>query len=97
MGYEPVHYRRVFLDDEDMEVEPAEKDGGGSLNRRDGDEASHGDGGHSSDQSYRYSDDHESYSDDSECDTAAQQETGVMSLPGCDITFSQRSSTDGED
>lgn len=71
--YEPVHYRRVFLDDEDMEVESADKDGGGgegSLTQHDGDD------GHGSDQSYGYSDDHESYSDGSECDAAAQQETG---------------------
>lgn len=77
MGYEPVHYRRVFLDDEDTEVEPAERGGGdgeGSLSRHDGDEV--GDDGRGSDQSYRYSDDHESYSDDSEGDAAAQQETG---------------------
>lgn len=62
-----------------MEVEPAEKDGGdgeSSLNRHDGDDTGRRDDGHGSDQSYRYSDDHESYSDDSECEAGNQQETG---------------------
>ncbi|XP_076584809.1 protein FAM161A [Chaetodon auriga] len=88
MGYEPVHYRQVFLDDEDMEVDPDEKDGGSddaSLNHHDGDDASshrsdqdyHGDDKHSSDESYHYSDDHENYSDDSEHEAdTRQQEAG---------------------
>lgn len=88
MGYEPVHYRQVFLDDEDVEVDPDEEDGGSdkaSLNHRDGDDASihcpdqdyHGDDQHCSDESYHYSDDHENYSDDSEHDAdTRQQEAG---------------------
>ncbi|XP_044045438.1 protein FAM161A [Siniperca chuatsi] len=84
MGYEPVHYRKVFLDDEDVDADPNEREGGReeeesdetSLNRRDGEDAGshrsdqdyHGDDHHYSDESFHYSDDHENYSDDSEHD-----------------------------
>ncbi len=88
IGHEPVHYRRVFLDDEDVEVDLNERDGGSdktSLNHHDGDEASshhsdqdyQGDDQQYSDESYQYSDDHENYSDDSEHDAdTKQQEAG---------------------
>nr|XP_046231587.1 protein FAM161A [Scatophagus argus] len=87
-AYEPVRYRKVFLDDEDVEFDPNERDGGSdeaSSNRHDrdedgshrSDEDRHGDDGQGSDQSYRYSDDHEEYSDDSEHDAdARRQEAG---------------------
>ena len=85
-GYEAVHYRKVFLDDEDMEVDPQERDGASdeaSSNHRDGDDASShhsdrdGDDKHYSDESYHYSDDHENYSDDSEHEAdTRQQEDG---------------------
>ncbi|XP_033479563.1 protein FAM161A [Epinephelus lanceolatus] len=89
MGYKPVHYRKVFLDDEDVDVDT--RDGGSdatSLNHRDGEEASshHSDQDYRrndddddahSDESYHYSDDHENYSDDSEHDAdTTQQEAG---------------------
>ncbi|XP_029134247.1 protein FAM161A [Labrus bergylta] len=86
-GHEPVLYRKVFLDDEDLEVDP--KEGGGSdeasSNHHDGEDASRqlsdqddqGDDRHYSDDSYHYSDDHENYSDDSEHDVdTKQQEAG---------------------
>lgn len=81
MEYESVNYRKVFLDDEDVEVDPIEKDGGSaeaSLNQHDGDDGGGGgDDRQGSDESYRYSDDHESYSDDSEhVADARQQEAG---------------------
>lgn len=82
MGYEPVHYRKVFLDDEDVEVGPDEKDrrsAEASSDQHDGDDADAGDGDdrHCSDERYHYSDDHESFSDDSERDDGAgQQEAG---------------------
>ncbi|XP_056267035.1 protein FAM161A isoform X2 [Pseudoliparis swirei] len=61
-GHEPVHCRKVFLDDGGGS--PEERDGGGSgaAGRRD------------SDESYRYSDDHKEYSDDSEHEE--EQEAG---------------------
>ncbi|XP_042341780.1 protein FAM161A [Plectropomus leopardus] len=89
MGYKPVYYRKVFLDDDD-DVESDRRDGGSSAaspNHGDGDDASsrqsgqdyHGDDADEqySDESYHYSDDHENYSDDSEKDAdTAQQEAG---------------------
>ncbi|XP_078129493.1 protein FAM161A [Sander vitreus] len=66
MGYKPVHYRRVFLDDEDAEADPDETEGASdktSLNHRDGKDAS----GHHSEQDSRRDDDddddddHDSY------------------------------------
>lgn len=61
-GHEPVHCRKVFLDDGGGS--PEERDGGGSgaAGRRDWDESD------------RYSDDHEEYSDDSEHEE--EQEAG---------------------
>ncbi|XP_037620670.1 protein FAM161A [Sebastes umbrosus] len=89
MGYKPVHYRKVFLDDEDVEADPNEKHRGSdevSLTRRDKEDASGhhsdqdyrgADDDHSSDESDHYSDDHENYSDDSEHDAdTTQQEAG---------------------
>ena len=73
MGYKPVHYRKVFLDDE------AERDRGSSetsLSRRDGeDDRGHRSDGddHGSEDSYHYSDDHEDYSEDSEHDADTTQ------------------------
>ncbi|XP_035516001.1 protein FAM161A [Morone saxatilis] len=87
-GCEPVSYRKVFLDDEDSEVDPDRREEGSdeaSSNHRDGDDASsrhsdrdyRGEDPHYSDDSYHYSDDHENYSDDSEHDAdTKQQETG---------------------
>ncbi|KAK5865441.1 hypothetical protein PBY51_019709 [Eleginops maclovinus] len=86
MGYKPVHYRKIFLGDDD--VDPEEKEGGSeatSQSHRDSEDASshhsdqnyHKDGDHQdSDGSYHYSDDHENYSDDSEheADTSQQEE-----------------------
>ncbi|TKS68707.1 Protein FAM161A [Collichthys lucidus] len=85
MGCEPVHYRKVFLDDEDVEVDPEEKEGGSdqaSSNHCDGDDTNshqsdrddHGGDQHYSDESYNYSDDHENYSDNSECDADTKQQ-----------------------
>ncbi|XP_059185063.1 protein FAM161A [Centropristis striata] len=90
MGYKPVHYRKVFLDDDDTETDPDKRDSSrdeASLNHRDGGDSSshrsdqdyHGenDDEHESDESYHYSDDHENYSDDSEHDAdTMQQEAG---------------------
>lgn len=83
-GSEPVHYRRVFLDDEDADADPDEREGGSdeaSFNRCDGEDASshhseqehRGDDQHHSEGSYHYSDDHENYSDDSERDADTTQ------------------------
>ncbi|XP_029294006.1 protein FAM161A [Cottoperca gobio] len=87
MGYKPVHYRKVFLDDEDVEVDTDEKagrSGEASLPHRDSEDAC----SHLSDQDYRggrhlhdsdesYSDDHENYSDDSEHDAdTTRQDAG---------------------
>ncbi|XP_008283199.1 protein FAM161A [Stegastes partitus] len=82
MGYEPVHYRKVFLDDEDGDDEDERDEGRdgeeesdkASSSHRDAEDASgrctaedhRGDNRHYSDESYHYSDDHENYSDDSE-------------------------------
>ncbi|XP_068583345.1 protein FAM161A [Cebidichthys violaceus] len=77
MGYKPVHYRKVFLDDGDAEATPDQRDGGSRrapLNHRAAEDDG-GDGGRRSDESCRYSDDHENYSDDGEQD-ATQQEAG---------------------
>lgn len=63
-AYEAVRYRKVFLDDEDAEVDPDDKDGRSaeaSPDQHEGD-----------DERYHYSDDHESCSDDD----AGQQEAG---------------------
>ncbi|XP_068451702.1 protein FAM161A [Clinocottus analis] len=85
MGYKPVHYRKVYLDDGDAEGTPSERDGGGSSAGASPSRGGGGDGGrrsgqgqghradeddadHDSEESYRYSDDHENYSDDSEHD-----------------------------
>ncbi|KAM7009438.1 protein FAM161A isoform 1-T1 [Tautogolabrus adspersus] len=88
IGHEPVLYRKVFLDEEDSEVDPKEREGGSdeaSSNHHDGEDASRqhsdqddqGDDQHYSDDSYHYSDDHENYSDDSEHDVdTKQQEAG---------------------
>ncbi|XP_029916249.1 protein FAM161A [Myripristis murdjan] len=63
LGYEPVRFRKVYLDDEDVEAEEPEEAGG----EQDGEDAAHySDDHHDSDNSYHYSDDHEDYSDDSE-------------------------------
>lgn len=81
MEYEPVSYRKVFLDDEDVEFDPNDEDAGSaeaSLNQQDGEDVSaDGDDRPCSDDSYRYSDDHESYSGDSEHDDRANQKEGV--------------------
>ncbi|XP_034445260.1 protein FAM161A [Hippoglossus hippoglossus] len=90
MGYQPVRYRKVFLDDEDVE-EPSERGRGredkdsdeASSNRHNGDdpgghrsdEGDRGDDQHGSDDSYHYSDDHENYSDDSESNTRQPEAT----------------------
>ncbi|XP_070771477.1 protein FAM161A [Enoplosus armatus] len=90
MGYEPVHYRKVFLGDEDVDADPDEREGGREEEESDEASSNHRDGGdagdHHSDQDYHgddqrysddYSDDHENYSDDSEHDAdARQQEAG---------------------
>ncbi|XP_071385991.1 protein FAM161A [Centroberyx affinis] len=80
-GYEAVHYRKVYLDDEEGETDPEEREAGreeeeeeadgAPLGRREGEDAGHysdDDDHHDSDDSYRYSDDHENYSDGSERD-----------------------------
>ncbi|XP_033944612.1 protein FAM161A [Pseudochaenichthys georgianus] len=77
MGYKPVHYRKVFMGDND--VDPEEKEGGSdatSQGLRDSEDASSHHSDQDSDGSYHYSDDHENYSDDSEhdADTSKQEE-----------------------
>ncbi|XP_040892304.1 protein FAM161A [Toxotes jaculatrix] len=88
MGYQPVRYRKVFLDDEDVddpderehwkedeEIEEASSnlcDDEDPSSRR-SDEDDRSDDHHHSDESYHYSDDHENYSDDSEHDADARQ------------------------
>ncbi|KAM3623179.1 uncharacterized protein V6R79_008018 [Siganus canaliculatus] len=85
MGNEPVYYRKVFLDDEDVEVDADVRDGRSdepSLGRSDRDDGSshhsdgdyHGDDRRYSDESYHYSDDHENYSEDSEHDADTKQQ-----------------------
>lgn len=84
LGYEPVHYRKVFLDD-DVD-DPAEKEGGRADEESDEVSSNYqdshhtekdclGDDCHYSDESYQYSDDHENYSEDSEhaADTKEQE------------------------
>ncbi|KAM6939598.1 protein FAM161A [Xenentodon cancila] len=90
--YEPVHYRKVFLDDEDID-DTDERDGGrteeesdeASSNHQDGEDGSvhHIEEDHDgkdyqySDESYHYSDDQENYSDDSDHDDdVKRQEAG---------------------
>ncbi|KAL3066362.1 hypothetical protein OYC64_016340 [Pagothenia borchgrevinki] len=77
MGYKPVHYRKVFMGDND--VDPEEKEGGSdatSQSLRDSEDARSHHSDQDSDGSYHYSDDHENYSDDSEheADTTKQEE-----------------------
>ncbi|XP_071359737.1 protein FAM161A [Trachinotus anak] len=68
MGYLPVHYRKVFLDDDDDVDHPDQRDQGredkesdeASLNQRDGED----DSAHRSDEDERGDDDHH-YSDES--------------------------------
>ncbi|KAM9856564.1 protein FAM161A [Aulostomus maculatus] len=74
--HEPVHYRKVFLDDEDKEEEEKEERDGEDAGSRCSDEDHDEDTRHS-DESCHYSDDHESYSDDDEHDVdSRQQEAG---------------------
>ncbi|XP_034756728.1 protein FAM161A isoform X2 [Etheostoma cragini] len=64
MGYKPVHYRRVFLDDEDAEADPDDKEAAStktSLNRRDGEDAS---ASHHSERDSRRDDDDDDDADD---------------------------------
>eukprot|EP00066_Takifugu_rubripes_P021764 XP_011611030.1 PREDICTED: protein FAM161A [Takifugu rubripes] len=71
LGYEPVQYRRVFLNDEDVEVNPSEDVGGGaesSQKQHDEGEDDAGDNAHCSDDNYSYSDVNESYSSDTDHD-----------------------------
>ncbi|XP_047431979.1 protein FAM161A [Mugil cephalus] len=80
MGYKPVHYRKVYLDDEDDE-ETGCRDGG---RQEEGDEASiaasradeeqREDDRRDSEGSCHYSDDHEEFSDDSEHETDTRQD-----------------------
>lgn len=79
LGYEPVQYRRVFLNDEDVEVNPSEEVGGGaeSSQKQHGEgEDDAGDNAHCSDDNYSYSDVNESYSSDTDHDmeTAYQED-----------------------
>lgn len=90
MDYQPVHYRKVYLDDEDIDDPPESEEGREeesdkiSLNHQDGDDTSschiqedHDGGDHYSDESYHYSDDHDSYSEDSDHDDDTKhQEAG---------------------
>lgn len=59
-GLEPVCYRKVYLDDEDKEVDSDEEGG-----RRE-EEEEHGGASVHHEERYDYSDDHENYSGDSE-------------------------------
>lgn len=77
--YESVSYRKVYLDD-DEDAEEADQDQDqdqdgrsteASVNQRDGERDQH-----CSDDSYRYSEDHESYSEESEHDDATNPEKG---------------------
>lgn len=77
LGYEPVQYRRVFLNDEDVEVNPSEEVGGGaesSQKRHDEGEDDAGDNAHCSDDNYSYSDVNESYSSDTDDDITYQED-----------------------
>lgn len=71
LGCEPVHYRKVFLDDDELSDEGGREDEA-SLNPREHEDY-HGDERYDSDESYHYSDDHENYSDDSEPDADTEQ------------------------
>lgn len=69
-----MSYRKVFLND-DEDAEEANQDQNGESpenwsNQQDGEDQ------HCSDDSYRYSEDHESYSDDSEHDDRTNTEKG---------------------
>lgn len=75
MGYKPVHYRKVYLDDEDeddaasLNASRAGEDAGSHCADKDDDDQRCSDG------SYHYSDDHEDYSDDeSEHEADTRQE-----------------------
>lgn len=72
--YESVSYKKVYLDDdEDAEEVDQDQDGRStetSANQQDGEDQ------HCSDDSYRYSEDHESYSEDSEHDDTTNPEKG---------------------
>ncbi|CAB1413590.1 unnamed protein product [Pleuronectes platessa] len=67
LGFQPVRYRKVFLDDEDVD-DPTERGGRGTEDKDMGTTpgGQRGDDQHGSDDGYHYSDDHEDYSDDSE-------------------------------
>ncbi|XP_056136875.1 protein FAM161A [Lampris incognitus] len=83
-GHTPVHYRKVYLDEEDLcadseeredpsdkyELDMEESEGEDVRHYTDDDEQS--DDRHDSDDSYHYSDDHENYSDNSEQDSATE-------------------------
>lgn len=70
LGYEPVQYRRVFLNDEDVEVNPSEEVGGAAESSQQHDEGEDdaGNNAHCSDDNYSYSDVNESYSSDTDHD-----------------------------
>ncbi|XP_029378929.1 protein FAM161A [Echeneis naucrates] len=90
MGYLPVHYRKVFLNDDEDVDESDEREQGkedeqsnaASLSQSDGedqcsrhsDDDDRGDGDRYSDGCYHYSDDHENYSEGSEHDTDTRQQ-----------------------
>lgn len=72
--YESVSYRKVYLDDEE-DAEEADQDQDGRstetlVNQRDGEDQ------HCSDDSCRYSEDHESYSEESEHDDTTNPDKG---------------------
>ncbi|XP_070684054.1 protein FAM161A [Pempheris klunzingeri] len=70
-GFEPLRYRKVFLNDEDAEVDPDEREDEASTSHRDGEDSRH-----YSDESCHYSDDHENYSDEGERDAEANDGEG---------------------
>lgn len=70
MGYKPVHFRKVFLDDDGVEEDPED------ASSRHSDEEDCDDNHHDSDDGFHYSDDHENYSGESEHEgDTTQQET----------------------
>uniref|UniRef100_UPI0037E77F5E protein FAM161A n=1 Tax=Semicossyphus pulcher TaxID=241346 RepID=UPI0037E77F5E len=76
IGHAPVLYRKVFLDDDDVEEDPKAREGGSdepSTNHH-SDQDDEGEDQQYSDDSYHYSDDHENYSDDSEHDVDTKQQ-----------------------
>ncbi|KAM4749793.1 protein FAM161A isoform 2-T2 [Anableps anableps] len=89
--FKAVHYRKVYLDDEDINCGADNEEGEeqecdqASLNHRESEDASghltehdsHGDDPRYSDESYHYSDDHENFSDDSEHDVDDRQQESV--------------------